>query len=82
MTEERMDDVEIVRSLANGGLPALQPEQRAAVKRILARLDSAERACRMVAASLSPKARAAATKKTYWFDVAIAIKQWQDLADE
>jgi hypothetical protein len=33
----------------------------------------------MVAVSLSPKARAAQTKKLYWFDVAGALKEWQDL---
>ena len=82
MTGERMGDVEIVRSLAGEGLAQLSPEQGAAVDRVLARLEAAEKACRMVAASLSPKARAAATKKTYWFDVAVALKQWQDLAEE
>ena len=80
MTEERMGDVEIVRGLAGGDLARL-PQQSTAVERVLARLEASEKACRMVAASLSPKARAAATKKTYWFDVALAIKQWQDLAD-
>lgn len=82
MTEERMDDLEIVRALSGKAEAALTPEQRAAVDRVLARLEAAEKACRMVAESLSPKARAAATKKTYWFDVAIALKQWQDLAEQ
>jgi hypothetical protein len=82
MTEEHMGDVEIVRGLAGGDLARLLPGQSVAVERVLARLEASEKACRMVAASLSPKARAAATKKTYWFDVAVAIKQWQDLADE
>ena len=82
MTGERMGDVEIVRSLADKELARLSPEQGAAIDRVLARLEAAEKACRMVAASLSPKARAAATKKTYWFDVAVALKHWQDLADQ
>ena len=78
MIEERTGDVEIVRALSSEAEAALTPEQRAALGRVLARLEAAEKACRMVAESLSPKARAAATKKTYWFDVAVAIKQWQD----
>jgi hypothetical protein len=82
MTEERLGDLEIVRSFSGEAEVALTAEQRAAVGRVLARLEAAEKACRMVAESLSPKARAAATKKTYWFDVAIALKQWQDLAEE
>jgi hypothetical protein len=81
MAEDRRSDVEIVQALSGEGGAPLSSEQRAAVDRVLARLEAAEKACRMVAASLSPKARAAAAKKTYWFDVAIALKQWQDLAD-
>lgn len=73
-----MTDEETLRALPDKALTA---EQRAALDHALARLEAAEKACRMVAASLSPKARASAPKKTYWFDVAIALKQWQDLAD-
>lgn len=59
---------------------ALAPVQRAALDRILARLDAAERVCVMVGTSLSPKRRAAQDKKMHWFDVGIAVKQWEALA--
>jgi ABC-type cobalamin transport system ATPase subunit len=59
---------------------ALTPDRRAALDRVLTRLAAAEKVCLMVGTSLSPKRRATQEKKTYWFDVGVAVKQWEDLA--
>lgn len=48
-----------------------------ALDRILARLAAAEKVCELVKVSLSPKLRKASEKKTYWWDVAIAVDEWE-----
>ena len=48
-----------------------------ALERVLARLAAAEKVSEMVRVSLSPKLRQAAPKKAYWWDVGIAIKEWE-----
>ncbi len=80
MASGRMSDEEIVRTLTGEAVALLSDEQRAALDRILARLEAAERVCEMVKVSLSPKLRQAADKKLHWWDVGIAIKQWEEIA--
>lgn len=70
-----MTDEETLRAIPAG---TLSPEREAALERVLARLTAAEKVCEMIRTSLSPKARKAAEKKTYWWDVGIAIKQWEE----
>jgi hypothetical protein len=80
MASERMSDEEIVRTLPEEALALLSTEQRAALDRILARLAAAERVCELVKVSLSPKLRQASEKKLHWWDVGIAVKEWEELA--
>jgi hypothetical protein len=80
MAETPTHDEKIVRALAEGAPGALSVEEAGAIGRVLARLDAAEKVCGLVAVSLSPKARAAATKKLYWWDVAGAVNEWEKLA--
>ena len=79
MASERMSDEDIVRILPTEAVAALSDEQRAALQRILARLEAAEKVCEMVKVSLSPKLRQAAERKLHWWDVGIAIKQWEEI---
>jgi len=81
MTSAHPSDEEIVRGIPDEVVALLSEDQRAAVDRILARLAAAERVCELVKVSLSPKLRQAAEKKTYWWDVGMAVKQWEDLAN-
>lgn len=53
----------------------------AALDRVLARLAAAEKVSEMVKVSLSPKLRKAAEKKTYWWDVGMAVKEWEAARD-
>jgi hypothetical protein len=80
MTGERMSDEEIVRALPEEVLALFSTQQRAALDRVLARLAAAEKVCRLVGDSLSPKRRAEQAKKTYWWDVAAAVKEWETAA--
>lgn len=80
MTSAHPSDEEIVRSFPDEVVASLSETQRAALDRILARLAAAEKVCEMVKVSLSPKLRQAAEKKTHWWDVGIAIKQWEGVA--
>lgn len=68
------DDVTVLRATCGSDSAAT-----AALDHLLARLEAAEKVCGMLKVSLSPKLRKAAEKKTYWFDVAVAVKQWEDL---
>lgn len=74
-----MSDEELLKSLPDEFLAMLSPEQRAAIDRLPARLAAAERVCGLVRVSLSPKLRQT-EKKTYWWDVAAAVKEWETLA--
>jgi hypothetical protein len=80
MASEHMSDEEIVRSFPEEALALLSAEQRAALDSILARLAAAEKVCDLVRISLSPKLRQASEKKTHWWDVGIAVKEWEALA--
>jgi hypothetical protein len=80
MAGGRMSDEQIVQAIPDEILGQLSAEQRDAVARILARLAAAERVCEMVKISLSPKLRKGSEKKMYWWDVGIAIKEWETLA--
>ena len=80
MASAPMSDEEIVQSIPDDGLAPVSAGQRAALDRILARLAAAEKVCELVRVSLSPKLRKAAEKKMYWWDVGIAVKEWETLA--
>ena len=80
MESERMSDEQIVRTFPEEALVLLSAEQRAALDSILARLAAAEKVCELVRVSLSPKLRKASEKKMYWWDVGIAVKEWETLA--
>ena len=53
------------------------PEARAALERLLARLAAAEKVCKLIRISLSPKLRAAHGKKIQWWDAGAAVKDWE-----
>ena len=80
MASERMGDEAIVGTFPEEVLALLSAEQRAALDSILARLAAAEKVCELVRVSLSPKLRKASEKKMYWWDVGIAVKEWETLA--
>jgi hypothetical protein len=81
MASEQDTDEEIVLGIPDEILAQLSADQRGALNNLLARLNAAERVCEMVGTSLSPKARAADKgKRTYWWDVAGAVKEWEKLA--
>lgn len=71
-----MTDEEVLKSSCAGETAAA-----AALDRILARLAAAEKVSEMVKVSLSPKLRKAAEKKTYWWDVGMAVKEWEAARD-
>jgi glycerol dehydrogenase-like iron-containing ADH family enzyme len=80
---ERMSDEETLRAIPADVLAKMSEAQRAALEHALARLEASEKVAWLVKDSLSPKARAAnkaSGKHVYWFDVAAAIKRWEDLA--
>jgi hypothetical protein len=80
MASEGMSDEEIVRTLPVEILALLSAEQRAAFDRILARLTAAEKVCRLVGGNLKPKRRTVEKgKRVYWWDVAIAVEEWEEL---
>lgn len=59
----------------------LSEEQLGKFDRILARLASAERVCALVGSSLKSRGRSKDKgKRIYWWDVAIAVEQWEKLA--
>jgi hypothetical protein len=74
MTSGHPSDEEILRTL-----PGLPGDQLEAIGRVLARLEAAEKVCGLIKVSLSPKLRQAADRKPQWWDVGIAVKQWEDL---
>jgi uncharacterized membrane protein len=74
-----VSDEQILRTLPAEVLAVLSPDQRSAIDRVLARLEAAEKVCEMVKVSLSPKLRQGSEKKLHWWDVGIAIKEWDDL---
>jgi predicted NAD/FAD-binding protein len=80
MADDRMSDEGIVRAFPDEALVLLSARQRAALEHLLARLAAAEKVCRLVGDSLSPKRRAEQAKKTYWWDVAAAVKEWETAA--
>jgi TPP-dependent trihydroxycyclohexane-1,2-dione (THcHDO) dehydratase len=71
-----MTDEEIL-----GGCCANDEAAKAALDRVLARLAAAEKVSEMIKVSLSPKLRKAAEKKTYWWDVGMAVKEWEAARD-
>jgi hypothetical protein len=77
VTHTQPSDEEVLRELPDEVIALLSDRQRTALDGVLARLTAAERVCEMVKVSLSPKLRQAAEKKTHWWDVGIAIKQWE-----
>jgi hypothetical protein len=79
MSSERMSDEEIVRTLPDEVFALWSADQRAALDRILARLAAAEKVCGLVKVSLSPKLRKESEKKIHWWDVGMAIKEWESL---
>jgi hypothetical protein len=79
MTRERMSDEEIVEALPDEVLAELSAEQRAALDHVLARLAAAEKVCGLVKVGLSPKLRKSSGRKLYWWDVAIAVKEWEEI---
>jgi hypothetical protein len=68
-----MTDIETVRACC------AEAEGAAALDRLLARLEAAEKVCELIKVSLSPKLRQAASRKPQWWDVGIAVKQWEEL---
>ena len=81
MASERMSDEEIVQTLPDEVLALLSAEQRAALDRILARLTAAEKVCGLVSGNFTPKRKTAEKgKRVYWWDVAIAVKEWEKVA--
>jgi TPP-dependent trihydroxycyclohexane-1,2-dione (THcHDO) dehydratase len=72
-----MTDEEILKSSCSADTATA-----AAVERVLARLAAAEKVSEMIKVSLSPKLRKAAEKKTYWWDVGMAVKEWEAARDE
>jgi hypothetical protein len=81
MASERMSDEEIVQTLPSRTLALSSAEQPAALDRILARLTAAEKVCRLVGSNFTPKRRTAEKgKRVYWWDVAIAVEEWEKVA--
>lgn len=81
MASERVSDEEIVQTLRDEILSLLSAKQRVSLDRILARLTAAEKVCRLVGSNLKPKRRAAEKgRRVYWWDVAIAVEEWEKLA--
>ena len=81
MASERMSDEKTLQSFPDQILALLSAEQRAALDRILARLAAAEKVCRLVSGSLRPRRKTAEKgKRVYWWDVAIAVKEWEKVA--
>jgi hypothetical protein len=71
-----MTDEEILKTSCAAGTA-----EAAALDRVLARLAAAEKVSEMIRVSLSPKLRKAAEKKTYWWDVGMAVKEWEAARD-
>jgi hypothetical protein len=81
MASERLSDEEIVQTIPDEIPTLLSAEQRAALDRILARLVAAERVCGLVSGNFTPKRKTAEKgNRVYWWDVAIAIKEWEKMA--
>ena len=80
MASTRQTDEQILRDLPDDVLTLFSAKQRAALDNVLARLAAAEKVCEMVSTSLSPKQRKASEKKLYWWDVGIAVKDWEAVA--
>jgi hypothetical protein len=80
MASGDIKDEELLRDLPGEALALMSDDQRAAIDRVLARLAAAEKVCGMVRTSLSPKLRQASPKKLNWWDVGIAVKEWEVLA--
>jgi len=78
MAGEQMSDEEIVQTLP---AEALSAKQRAALDRVLARLAAAEKVCSLVRGSLRARRKTAEKeKRVYWWDVAIALEEWEKAA--
>jgi hypothetical protein len=59
---------------------ALSEEQLAMLDHIMARLEAAEKVCTLVGSSLKSRGRSKDKgKRIYWWDVAIAIEEWEKL---
>ena len=59
----------------------LTEEQLADLDHILARLAAAEKVCAFVGSSLKSRRKSREKeKRVYWWDVAIAIEEWEKLA--
>jgi len=81
MGSERTSDEETVETLPDEVLALLSAEQRAALDRIYARLAAAEKVCALVKGSLTPRRRTQEKgKRVYWWDVAIALDEWEEVA--
>jgi hypothetical protein len=80
MASEHISDEETLRTLPDGVLALLSADQRGAMDRILARLAAAEKVCELIKVSLSPKLRETREKKIHWWDVGMAVKEWETLA--
>jgi hypothetical protein len=78
MSDQAMGDLGLVRALSDSA----SVEQRAALDRVLARLEAAEKVCTLMSGSFSIKSRqerAKQGKNVYWWDVAGAVNEWEKL---
>ena len=81
MGSEQKTDEAILQALSEEAAARLSADERAALKRILARLEAAEKACALVRSSLKfRRTTAERGKRVYWWDVAIALDEWAKLA--
>jgi hypothetical protein len=81
MTLDPAGDEEVLKALPDEILAQMSEDQRAVLVRVFARLEAAEKVCMMVRTSLSPKLRQASPTKLNWWDIGIAVKEWETLAN-
>ncbi len=80
MGSEQKSDEEVLQALAT-----LSAQERDVLNRVLARLAAAETVCGLLRTNFTPnftpKRRTADKgKRAYWWDVAIALREWEKVA--
>jgi hypothetical protein len=82
----RPSTLEILKALPDQAGQALSAQQRAALGQVLVRLAAAERVCHLLRTnftpSFTPKRRGAdRAGRAQWWDLGIALKEWDKLAN-
>lgn len=85
MSSECMDNEESPKVLGDEVRAALRARERVAFDRLLARLAAAERVCRLTRTNFTPgftpKRRGAdRAGRAQWWDIGIALREWERLA--